>query len=176
MITEKFEALKTVMQNLSENALFAITNTYSEMNCTGDNLYPMCDFDELNNELTPLEVLQSVDSEDFNVNDDYFYTDSSTGLYCSTNNVFEYLERVFDVSDICESLETDWWRYAQNFPKKEKQNILDDICDEFFEWAQSQGEGEWVEMYVDGDECIERDWNEYLEELKQEHEQDEQDE
>ena len=176
MITEKFEALETVMQNLSENALFAIINTYSEINNTGDNLYPMCDFDEMNAGKTPLEVLQSVDSEDFNVEDDYFYTESGTGLYCSTNNVLRYVEETFDISDICESLETDWWRYAQNFSKKEKQNILNDICDEFFEWAQSQGEGEWVEMYVDGEDCIEKDWNIYLEELKQEHEQDEQDE
>ena len=64
-----------------------------------DRLHPMDELDDLLGDKKPSEVLQMVDTDNFNYNDDYFYYDTDDRI-CSTNereyfNDFDYSE-VFD--------------------------------------------------------------------------------
>lgn len=70
MITK--EKLLDIFNNLSESEQIEVNNQFCEANRYYDDIiYPMSEFDMMECNSTPTEVLNSVDA-DFNINDDYF--------------------------------------------------------------------------------------------------------
>ena len=92
-----------------------------------DRLYPMDELDELLYGKKPSEVLQMVDTDDFNYNDDYFYYDADNRI-CSTDEK-EYFND-FDYSEVFEKLIDDYgkiFNYRYGHAYYELFNVIDNI-------------------------------------------------
>ena len=78
----------------------------------GNRIYPMDELDDLLYDKKPSEVLQMVDTDNFNYNDDFFYYDEIYGI--RSTNEKDYSNYV-DYSDVFEKLIND---YNQVFSRK----------------------------------------------------------
>ena len=78
----------------------------------GNRIYPMDELDDLLYDKKPSEVLQMVDTDNFNYNDDFFYYDEIYGI--RSVNEKDYYNYV-DYSDVFEKLIND---YNQIFTRK----------------------------------------------------------
>lgn len=71
---EKVEAIKDIIENMSESDAMAIHNEYCyETNDYDDEIIEMERFDEICEEMTPSEIALSIFFGDFNPNHDYFH-------------------------------------------------------------------------------------------------------
>ena len=111
-----YEQIKEYLDDLDDDDLIEIHNEYCRASQNGDDeVFRMCEFDDLMCGLSPLEVVRRID-RDFSENDDYFYFDGY-GEVCSasrvedmpiyTSDIARYIERTgddFGNSDIFEIL------------------------------------------------------------------------
>ena len=110
-----------------------------------DRLYPMDELDDLLYDKKPSEVLQMVDTDNFNYNDDYFYYD----IYgIRSTNEKEYYNDV-DYSDVFEELVDNYgklfnYRYGNaycilfndvdNINSQDENEIQDDMNDGYYDY------------------------------------------
>ena len=121
-----------------------------------DRLYPMDEIDDLLGDKKPSEVLQMIDTENFNYNDDYFYYDTYGDTYriCSTDekNYYDYV----DYSEVFDKLIDDYgkifnYRYGNAYYE-----LFNDINN-----INSQDEDE-IQDYLDLNLFLEDDYYDYL--------------
>lgn len=75
--TQLKRAILDEFRNMSEGeAVEAYQNGCEHFNYTGDMIYPMDEFDELEGSQRPFsEVYRDIDNDDFSFSDDYYYLD-----------------------------------------------------------------------------------------------------
>ena len=71
---DKFDWFKGQFENLSKNEQVEIFNKFCEENRYEDDIYPMCEFDEIFSDKKPSEVFNMVQTnmDDVDYNDEYF--------------------------------------------------------------------------------------------------------
>ena len=120
-----------------------------------DRLYPMDELDELLGNRKPSEVLQMVDTDNFDYDDDYFYYDGcGRRCLCSIDkkNYYDYV----DYSEVFEKLIDDYgkifnYRYGNAYYE-----LFNDINN-----INSQDEDE-IQDYIDLNLFLEDDYYDYL--------------
>ena len=103
---DKFDWFKGQFENLSKNEQVEIFNKFCEENRYEDDIYPMCEFDEIFSDKKPSEVFNMVQTnmDDVDYNDEYFVVT----IYCfkTFSNPYEfiqdYLSDIFDRMHIWE--------------------------------------------------------------------------
>ena len=104
---DKFDWFKGQFENLSKNEQVEIFNKFCEENRYEDDIYPMCEFDEIFSGKTPFEVFNMVQTnmDDVDYNDEYFVV-TSYGFQ-TFNDPYEiiqhYLGDIFDRMHIWET-------------------------------------------------------------------------
>lgn len=123
-----------------------------------DRIYSMDELDDLLYDKKPSEVLQMVDTNNFNYNDDYFYYDTYDGI-CSTDEKDYY--NYVNYSDVFEKLIND---YNQIFTRKygrEYFELFDDVnC--IIKWNEDEiqdylNDGYYDYLFVDDDDFFSDD-------------------
>ena len=118
-----------------------------------DRLYPMNELDDLLGNKKPSEVLQMVDTDNFNYNDDYFYYDDDR--ICSTDKK-EYFNDV-DYSEVFKELIDDYGKiFNYNNYGRAYYELFNDINN-----INSQNEDE-LQDYLDLNVWLDDDYYDYL--------------
>ena len=104
---DKFDWFKGQFENLSKNEQVEIFNKFCEENGYEDDIYPMCEFDEIFSYKKPSEVFNMVQTnmDDVDYNDEYFVV-TIYGFKTFSNPyefIQDYLGDIFDRMHIWET-------------------------------------------------------------------------
>lgn len=165
---EKNEALAFVLANSLDEVIMTIYNEYA--NEYGESpIYKMDSFDEVNKEKTPTEIVEGLD-RDFCIGHDYFIEDN--GYFTSSFNINDLVCLNNTFEEVAEFMAENWQTIGSIIGYNAAMAIETEVEEKFEEWAEEHGEKDVVDgISVDATECIERDWEEYLEELKSQYDE-----
>ena len=92
MIMDKFDWFKNEFENLSNYEQVEIFNKFCEENGYEDDIYPMCEFDEIFSDKKPSEVFNMVQTnmDDVDRNDEYFVV--TIYGFKTFNNPYEFIQ------------------------------------------------------------------------------------
>jgi len=113
-----YNFIQDIIDNLSDDDLRNLHQDYCECNnYTDDMIFSMCDFNDLNNNKTPLEIAELVCGNDFNPNHDWFkYTIYGVE---SSDNVSDLIY----ISDLVNWVEIDPYRIRKYLDYDEEEEL-----------------------------------------------------
>lgn len=162
----KFDAFRSVVENMSDGDLFLL---YNEMAKTNGYEYIMMmeEFNDIQFS-TNLELADSL-ANGFNVNHDYFYCNDSYGTYHSCETVIEAIDEISSLDDLTYYL-------MDNYSSCEKRldvDLSDEIRDTFIDYATENSNlpDKWIDDNVDFMCPMDEDWDDYLDDLKKQYEE-----
>lgn len=124
---EKVEAIRSIIDNMSDSDAVALHNEYCyETNDYDDEIIEMERFDEICDGMTPSEIARSIVYGDFNPNHDYFHF-NGYGNFESTNDPTDWIYP----GDI-----------AREVVDREKSFENDEIQEEIDSWSEEDSEDE----------------------------------
>lgn len=89
---DKKELMNDVVYFMNDDDFVDLWNSYCGSDYrSGENIYYMCEFDDLMRSYSPVEILESVD-DDFSTYDDYFSRDPYWECFSSFNDPLEKVD------------------------------------------------------------------------------------
>lgn len=174
MVKSNISAIEKVIksENITEDCLVILFNKYCDINNYDYHLYHMKEFEEKNKGRKFLEVISSLDNE-FEVGDNFFYIDEN-GNYVSSYSAKYAIENISFIGEMDElaiSITENWCEYCIILPIQYQIDILSNIKDLFMEWAKEKNiiPIEWLDCNVNKESTLERNWDEYLNELAEDY-------
>lgn len=164
------DCLEKILTEISDGGLLAIFKERAEINDYEERIYPMSEFNSLNEGKTPLEVVECID-KNFDVYDEFFYIDNC-GDFCSTSDIITAVNYFVNLDEVGEFV-ADYWSHVLKVLGYEDIDLLKDRAEEYFtEYIQEKTDLplDWLMLNIDPETCIIMDWDDYIEELKEEYE------
>lgn len=178
MVENNVAAIVEVLKSseVEDTCLMILFNEYCDRNNYENHIHYMSEFPELTEGCEILDIIRSLDKE-FDADDDYFYIDSH-GDYCSGDDIEGIIDTADDMECLAKSIAENWYEYYRILPMAYQNDISTEVNKLFLKWAEKQNKVpmEWLEWNTDEESTIERDWDEYLNELSEDYKSETEDE